>query len=80
MHVHDSLNLIITLCSRSRCGAREAMTVGCKPTMVRAISGGCAAMLRVAGARLLSLHNPVAHAARALAGRYTGVSKATVPI
>ena len=23
---------IITLCSRSRCGAREAMTVGCKPT------------------------------------------------
>ena len=22
----------ITLCSRSRCGAREAMTVGCKPT------------------------------------------------
>ena len=21
------------LCSRSRCGAREAMTVGCKPTM-----------------------------------------------
>ena len=31
MHVHDSLNL--TLCSRSRCGAREAMTVGCKPTM-----------------------------------------------
>ena len=30
MHVHDSLNL--TLCSRSRCGAREAMTVGCKPT------------------------------------------------
>ena len=34
MHVHDSLNLsVITLCSRSRCGAREAMTVGCKPTM-----------------------------------------------
>ena len=33
MHVHDSLNLsVITLCSRSRCGAREAMTVGCKPT------------------------------------------------
>ena len=30
MHVHDSLNL--TLCSRSRCGALEAMTVGCKPT------------------------------------------------
>ena len=30
MHVHDSLNL--TLCSRGRCGAREAMTVGCKPT------------------------------------------------
>ena len=23
---------LITLCSRSRCGAREAMTVGCKPT------------------------------------------------
>ena len=23
---------VITLCSRSRCGAREAMTVGCKPT------------------------------------------------
>ena len=22
-----------TLCSRSTCGAREAMTVGCKPTM-----------------------------------------------
>ena len=30
MHVHDSLNF--TLCSRSRCGARKAMTVGCKPT------------------------------------------------
>ena len=31
---NDSLNL--TLCSRSRCGAREAMrmTVGCKPTSV----------------------------------------------
>ena len=24
---------VITLCSRSRCGAREAMTVGCKPTI-----------------------------------------------
>ena len=24
-----------TLCSRSRCGAREAMTVGCKPTKGR---------------------------------------------
>ena len=23
------------LCSRSRCGAREAMTVGCKPTSER---------------------------------------------
>ena len=32
MRVHDSSNL--TLCSRSRCGAREAMTVGCKPTKV----------------------------------------------
>ena len=30
MHVHDSLNF--TLCSRNRCGAREAMTVGCKST------------------------------------------------
>ena len=26
------LRSVITLCSRSRCGAREAMTVGCKPT------------------------------------------------
>ena len=26
--------LVITLCSRSRCGAREAMTVGCKPTII----------------------------------------------
>ena len=25
---------VITLCSRSRCGAREAMTVGCKPTII----------------------------------------------
>ena len=25
-------SMILTLCSRSRCGAREAMTVGCKPT------------------------------------------------
>ena len=24
-----------TLCSRSRCGAREAMTVGCKPTITK---------------------------------------------
>ena len=26
-----------TLCSRSRCGAREAMTVGCKPTKLKLI-------------------------------------------
>ena len=33
MRVHDFSNLsVITLCSRSRCGAREAMTVGCKHT------------------------------------------------
>ena len=50
MHVHDSLNLsVITLCSRSRCGAREAMTVGCKPTM-RAARG--------------SLNQVLTHAAR----------------
>ena len=24
---------VVTLCSRSRCGTREAMTVGCKPTI-----------------------------------------------
>ena len=36
MHVHDSSNLsVITLCSRSRCGAREAMTAGCKPTSTK---------------------------------------------
>ena len=28
----DARPRFITLCSRSRCGAREAMTVGCKPT------------------------------------------------
>ena len=31
MHVHDS--------SKSRCGAREAMTVGCKPTINNGYSG-----------------------------------------
>ena len=30
----------LTLCSRSRCGAREAMTVGCKPTSIGAIYKG----------------------------------------
>ena len=29
----DARPRFITLCSRSRCGAREAMTVGCKPTI-----------------------------------------------
>ena len=33
MHVHDSLNLTYALLEEQvRCGAREAMTVGCKPT------------------------------------------------
>ena len=35
---------VITLCSRSRCGAREAMTVGCKPTIER-LHINCAPML-----------------------------------
>ena len=31
----DARPRFFTLCSRSRCGAREAMTVGCKPTNQR---------------------------------------------
>ena len=48
---------VITLCSRSRCGAREAMTVGCKPTTQRAA-------LRAAGQRKCN----VWQTARALTG------------
>ena len=36
----DGLRTSTTLCSRSRCGAREAMTVGCKPTRVLGYSSG----------------------------------------
>ena len=78
--------------------AREAMTVGCKPTkraskMLRATADGPCAYGNANSVMslcffaskgnserpgtLLSLHNPVARAARALAGRYMRRSLAT---